>query len=213
MFYACEKLIYIQLQRKNPHSASHTHYLVSKNVVTKSQQIAEIIGLILPALAIGFTLYLLNNAYEFGSTKLPAPQATLMALIANGVINQQLPIILVSIGVILGLIIHIMNIPILPFAIGLYLPITLNTPIMIGGIVQLITKKIAKKDSAIQRGILISSGLVAGDACMGVFIALLTVLNITSSDKPALLNNWFGIAIFFLLSMWLGWISTRKNKI
>jgi len=99
----------------------------------RSQQIAEIIGLILPAAAMGFTLYLLNDAYGFGSTMLPAPQATLMALIAKGVIQGELPIVLVVIGAVFGLMVYFMRVPVLPFAIGLYLPISLNTSIMVGG--------------------------------------------------------------------------------
>ncbi len=138
-----------------------------------SQQIAEIIGLILPAAAMGFTLYLLNDAYGFGSTNLPAPQATLMALIAKGVIQGELPVVLVLIGAVFGLMVYFMRVPVLPFAIGLYLPISLNTSIMEGRLVCYIVKKITKNDKAIEQGVLISSGLAAGDACMGVLAALL----------------------------------------
>ena len=167
----------------------------------RSQQVAEIIGLILPAAAIGFTLYLLNDAYGFGSTKLPAPQATLMALIAKGVIQQELPVVLVMIGIVFGLMIHFMRVPVLPFAIGLYLPLSLNSAIMLGGIVNLITEHFTHDNKSIQRGVLISSGLVAGDACMGVLVALLTVLNIVPASKPGWLNDWFSIGFFILLSL------------
>ncbi|MDN3509331.1 MAG: oligopeptide transporter, OPT family [Candidatus Neptunochlamydia sp.] len=178
------------------------------------QQVAEIIGLILPAAAIGFTLYLLNNAYGFGSTKLPAPQATLMALIAKGVIQQELPVILVMIGIVFGLMIHFMRVPVLPFAIGLYLPLSLNSAIMLGGIVNLITEHFTDDNKSIQRGVLISSGLVAGDACIGVLVALLTVLNIVPSSNPGWLNDWFSIGFFILLSLWLGFTSyKRKNTL
>ncbi|MGE0197537.1 MAG: OPT family oligopeptide transporter [Simkaniaceae bacterium] len=178
----------------------------------RSQQIAEIIGLLLPAAALGFTLYLLNDAYQFGSTQLPAPQATLMSLIAKGVINQELPVILVLIGVVFGLMVHLMRVPVLPFAIGLYLPISLNSAIMVGGIVHMISEKITRNERSIERGVLLSSGLVAGDACMGVLIALLTVLNIIPASKAGFLNDWFSIGIFILLSLWLGWIAIRKEK-
>ena len=178
----------------------------------RSQQIAEIIGLILPALAIGFTLYLLNDAYEFGSTKLPAPQATLMAMIAKGVIKQELPVVLVIIGIVFGFMVHLMRVPVLPFAIGLYLPISLNSAIMIGGIVNLISKRLTQNEKSIERGILLSSGLVAGDACMGVVIALLTVLNIVPASKQGFLNDWLSFGIFILLSIWLGWVVLRQKK-
>lgn len=178
----------------------------------RSQQIAEIIGLILPAAAIGFTLYLLNDAYGFGSTKLPAPQATLMALIAKGVIQQELPVVLVLIGIVFGLMIHFMRVPVLPFAIGLYLPLSLNSAIMIGGLVNLITEHFTQDSRSIQRGVLISSGLVAGDACMGVLVALLTVLKIVPASKPGWLNDWFSIGFFVLLSLWLGFSSYRRKE-
>lgn len=177
----------------------------------RSQQVAEIIALILPAAAIGFTLYLLNDAYGFGSTKLPAPQATLMALIAKGVIKQELPVIFVMIGVVFGLMIHFMKVPVLPFAIGLYLPLSLNSAIMVGGIVNLITKHFTEDNKSIQRGVLISSGLVAGDACMGVLVALLTVLNIVPASKPGWLNDWFSLGFFVLLSLWLGFTSYKGS--
>lgn len=177
----------------------------------RSQQVAEIIGLILPAAAIGFTLYLLNDAYGFGSTKLPAPQATLMALIAKGVIQQELPVVLVMIGIVFGLMIHFMRVPVLPFAIGLYLPLSLNSAIMLGGIVNLITEHFTHDNKSIQRGVLISSGLVAGDACMGVLVALLTVLNIVPASKTGWLNDWFSIGFFILLSLWLGFTSYKRS--
>ncbi|MCB1081487.1 MAG: OPT/YSL family transporter, partial [Chlamydiia bacterium] len=99
-----------------------------------------------------------------------------------------------------------------PFAIGLYLPISLNSAIMVGGIVHMISEKITRNERSIERGVLLSSGLVAGDACMGVLIALLTVLNIIPASKAGFLNDWFSIGIFILLSLWLGWIAIRKEK-
>lgn len=179
----------------------------------RSQQVAEIIGLILPAAAIGFTLYLLNDAYGFGSTKLPAPQATLMALIAKGVIQQELPVVLVMIGIVFGLMIHFMRVPVLPFAIGLYLPLSLNSAIMVGGLVNMITEHFTQDNKSIQRGVLISSGLVAGDACMGVLVALLTVLKIVPANNPGWLDDWFSLLFFVGLALWLGLTSMRrKNK-
>lgn len=178
----------------------------------RSQQVAEIIGLILPAASIGFTLYLLNDAYGFGSTKLPAPQATLMALIAKGVIQQELPVVLVLIGVVFGLMIHFMRVPILPFAIGLYLPLSLNSAIMIGGLVNMITEHFTDDNKSIQRGVLISSGLVAGDACMGVLVALLTVLKIVPANKPGWLDDWFSLLFFAGLSAWLGLNALKRKK-
>ncbi len=178
----------------------------------RSQQIAEIIGLLLPAAAIGITLYLLNNAYGFGSTELPAPQATLMAMIAKGVIQQELPIVLVVVGIILGLIIHLMKIPVLPFAIGLYLPISLSTATMLGGIVNYATTKSSNDKQGVNKGILISSGLVAGDACMGVIIALFAVLKIIPSSKNGFFGDWFSILLYTLLALGLYSFSIGRFK-
>ncbi len=178
----------------------------------RSQQIAEIIGLILPAAAIGFTLYLLNDAYGFGSTRLPAPQATLMAMIAKGVIQQELPMVLVMIGIVFGLMVHLMKVPVLPFAISLYLPLSLNSAIMIGGVVNLITEYFTQDNKSLQRGILICSGLVAGNACMGVLVALFTVLKFIPVSKPGWLNDWFSLGFFVLLSLWIGFTALRRKR-
>jgi len=191
----------------------------------RSQQIAEIIGLILPALAVGFALYLLNDAYQLGSTKLPAPQATLMSMITSGVIEQDLPWIFVIIGVILGCMIYLIRVPVLPFAIGLYLPIYLMTAIMIGGAVHFLSHRLFRgkgqsmeKDQnptlsqSSEKGILLSSGLIAGDACMGVVIALLSVLGVVPAHKQSMLGDGASLGIFVFLSLWLGWITLRHVR-
>lgn len=178
----------------------------------RSQQLAEMIGLILPGLAIGATVYLLNEAYGLGSVALPAPQATLMALIANGVILGKLPIILVSIGAVLGIIIAILKVPVLPFAIGLYLPLPLTASMMIGGLFRFFLDKKASKDQ-IQRGILASSGLVAGDACMGVIIAALAVLKIIPATKTALLPQSFSLIFYLILGIVLSVITLLTKRV
>ncbi len=178
----------------------------------RRQQIAEIIGLVIPAFAIGGTLYLLNKAYGFGTPKMPAPQATLMYLIAKGVINHQLPIVLVVIGIVLGIVMEIMRIPTLAFAIGLYLPLSLSSPMMLGGLVRMYVKWKTKDYAAEEQGILASSGLVAGDACMGVILALLTVLNIVPASGNGILPTWFSFVIFGLLSLGLIWIANKRRS-
>jgi putative OPT family oligopeptide transporter len=179
----------------------------------RSQQIAEIIGLLLPAAAMGFILYLLNDAYQFGSPILPAPQATLMALIAKGVMEQQLPIILVVVGAVLGFLVYFMRVSVLAFAIGLYLPISLSTSVMIGGIINFVFERFSKDDRSQERGILLSSGLVAGDACMGVVVALLAVLKVIPSSKEGVFNDFVSLGLFVCLSLFLGFMTYKKfNK-
>ncbi len=178
----------------------------------RRQQIAEIIGAILPAALIGSALYLLNTSYRFGSQELPAPQATLVALIAKGVIGRELPGILVTFGALLGLLLYLMRVPVLACAIGLYLPLSLSTGILLGGIVHLIVHRVSKDQSCIDRGVLLSSGLIAGDACMGLLAALLVVLGIIPASKPGLLNDGVAFLSFLLLALFLGWMTYKKAK-
>lgn len=175
----------------------------------KSQQVGEIIGLILPAAAIGGTLYLLNHVYGFGSAAMPAPQGTMMALIAQGVIQGNIPTTLMIIGALLGLFMQLFKLPILPFAIGLYLPLSLSTPIMLGGIVSYIVQKRSSSPEMKKRGVLAASGLVAGDACTGVAIALCTVLGIVPASKAPMFSNTIGLIVFALLAAALGWFSLK----
>jgi putative OPT family oligopeptide transporter len=165
----------------------------------RAQQIAEIVGILIPALALGFTIYILNSAYQIGSDLMPAPQATLMAIIAEGVISGNLPYTLVGIGVIIGIVIAILQIPILPFALGLYLPLSLTTAIMVGGAARAIVNRKNSSESAQEQGILLSSGLVGGDAVMGVVIALLAILGIIPTDAAAYFPDWISLALFLAL--------------
>jgi putative OPT family oligopeptide transporter len=176
------------------------------------QQIGEIIGVFLPALAIGGTLYLLNSAYGFGSAQMSAPQATMMALIAKGVMQGNIPITLIAVGVILGLIVELMRIPVLPFAIGLYLPLELSTSMIAGGVISYIVKRISPKGPAHDRGVITASGIVAGDACFGVVIALFTVIGWISPTAPTLLPDSISLALFLLLAIGLGWFSLKSPK-
>jgi putative OPT family oligopeptide transporter len=178
------------------------------------QQLGEIIGLLLPALAVSGTIYLLNIAYTFGSTALPAPQGTLMALIAKGVIHGDIPIVLVFIGVVLGLLFELIKLPILPFAIGLYLPLSLSSGVMVGGIVSALTKRFSSKEDEVtshDRGVLASSGLVAGDACTGVVIALLTIPGIINPDAKGLLPDSAALMIYLLVGAGLGYLCLKKS--
>lgn len=176
------------------------------------QQIGEIIGSLLPALTIGGTLYLLNAAYGFGTPQMPAPQGTLMALIAQGVISGDIPFGLVMVGVILGLIIEIFKLPILPFAIGLYLPLSLSSSVMIGGIFSWYIRR-KNNEGAMERGVLCASGLVAGDACTGVLVALLTILGIVPATATALTPDIVSLIIFIAMGVGLTWLSLKKPSL
>lgn len=178
----------------------------------KWQQIGEIIGMILPALTIGGTLYLLNSVYQIGSTKMPAPQGTLMAMIAKGVISGDVPYTLVAIGVILGILVELLHLPVLPFAIGLYLPLSLSTSVMVGGIVAWYSRTKLNQEGH-DRGVLAASGLVAGDACTGVVIALLTLAGIISPSATPLLPDTVSLLVFLLMGVGLAWVSRKKEAV
>ena len=148
----------------------------------RKQQIGEIIGVIVSALAIGGIMYLLSQAWGYGSPELPSPQAVLMKMVVEGVMIGNLPWPLVIIGIFIAIMVKLLGGTVLPFAIGLYLPIYLSVPIMIGGLVRgfLDGRSYAspeKKTSCIQSGILYTSGLIAGEGMIGIILAVLAVLN------------------------------------
>jgi len=172
-------------------------------------QLAEMIALILPALIMGSVLNLLNGVYGLGSSDLPAPQATLLSIIAKGILKGELPYIFVMIGVFLGLILAFLKLPILPFAIGLYLPIDLSTTIMVGGSIRAITEHFKRSS---HKGILAASGLVAGDACMGVLIALFTITNLLPENPVAVFSQWTSLAAFGFIAVLLGLMAMQDNK-
>jgi putative OPT family oligopeptide transporter len=184
------------------------------------QQIGELIGVIASGLAIGGVLYLLNAAWSYGSTELPAPQATLMKMVVEGVMNGNLPWGLVFTGVFIAVAVEIVGIPVLPFAIGLYLPIHLSLPIMIGGLIKLAVEKWkfkdeSKRESVITNGVLYSSGMIAGEGLIGILLAVFAVVGI--SDKINLTNYGINLGniggcIFFLILLVIMVLSIREKK-
>ena len=116
-----------------------TGYIVG--ATPKKQQMGELVGVLISAITIGAVLYLLDAAWGFGSKDIPAPQATLMKLVVEGVMDGNLPWPLIFAGASIGLAVEILGIPILPFAVGLYLPIHLSAGIMVGGLVRLFYRK------------------------------------------------------------------------
>ena len=189
-----------------------TGYLLGST--PKKQQIGEIIGVIASALAIGGTLYLLNSAWPFGvSDELSAPQATLMKMIVEGVMEGNLPWALVFTGVFLAVVVEIIGIPFLPFAIGVYLPVQLNACIMVGGLIRLFIekKKMAaeKREEAITGGTLFCSGMIAGEGLVGILLAVLAIIPFGKSTLadaivlklglPAYVSNILGLVVLALI--------------
>ena len=160
-----------------------TGYLLG--ATPKKQQIGEMVGVIAAAFAIGGVLYLLDAAWGFGTEQLGAPQAMLMKMIIEGVMDGNLPWTLVFIGVFLAIAVEIVGIPVLPFAIGVYLPVQLNACIMVGGLVRLIFDKMNKepkeKDAIISDGILYCSGMIAGEGLVGILLAVFAVFGLDNA--------------------------------
>ncbi|MBQ5675407.1 MAG: OPT/YSL family transporter, partial [Lachnospiraceae bacterium] len=159
----------------------------------KKQQIGEVIGVVAAALAIGATLYLLDQAWGFGSEQLAAPQATLMKMIIEGVMESNLPWNLVFIGVFIAIVVEVVGIPVLPFAIGIYLPVQLNACIMVGGLVRLAFDKMNRKEeekkNIVNDGILFCSGMIAGEGLVGILLALLAVFGVDKMiDLSGMIN-------------------------
>ena len=156
----------------------------------RKQQVAEVVGVAAAAFAIGGTLYLLDAAWGFGSDQLAAPQATLMKMIIEGVMEANLPWGLVLTGVFIAVVIEIVGIPVLPFAIGVYLPVHLNACIMVGGIVRFFVEKVKEdKEKKVNNGILFCSGMIAGEGIVGIVLAILAVFGINKVfDISGMLN-------------------------
>jgi len=161
-----------------------TGYLLG--ATPRKMQLTEFIGLLFPAIAMGFTLYLLGDAFGFVASAehpnpLLAPQANVMATVVQGVMNANIPWQPIIVGGMIALAIELLGIQSLPFAIGLYLPLSLSTPIMVGGLIAMLIKKSTLKKTVYnarqQMGILFASGVVAGDAIIGVVTALLIVVS------------------------------------
>lgn len=150
----------------------------------KRQQIGELIGAVVSSFTIGGVLLLLDSAWEFGSAELSAPQATLMKMIVEGVMDGNLPWALVFIGVFIAIVIEILGISVLPVAIGLYLPLELSSTIMAGGLIRWFVDKkrnAGQKNQDASAGILFCSGMIAGEGLVGILLAILAVVQI--SDK------------------------------
>lgn len=142
----------------------------------RRQQYGEIIGVLSSALVIGWVVFFLHRVYGIGSEQLPAPQAVLMSMVVRGVLEMSLPWTLVFIGVFIAACIELLGIPSLPFSVGLYLPVRLSTPIMVGGLVRLLAERTGGAEARHERrerGVLYGSGLIAGGGVMGIIVAAL----------------------------------------
>ena len=183
----------------------------------KTQQIGEIIGVVVSSAAIGFVLYLLNEAWGYGTEQIPAAQATMMKMLVEGIMNADLPWPLIFTGVFIAIVVEILKVPVMPFAVGMYLPFSLSAGIMAGGIVRYIVERIKgtdqeKKERA-DRGVLFTSGLIAGEGIMGIVLAVLAVLELDGAiTLPFSLPQIGSLVIFILLLFYLYRLCMKKEK-
>ncbi len=200
----------------------------------KNQQIAEMIGVLAAAPILALVVSALDKAYHIGSTNLPAPQAFLMAGIVEGVLGGQMIWPFVIAGAVLAFVLILIDLPVLPVAIGIYLPFTLVIPIFGGGIIRHITNGfIAKKyggadeeeisewelaikqtdvkpkEKIIRTGLLLTAGLIAGEALTGVIVAFLIIggIDLALFPFPPVLP---GVLIFIFLAILLAYIPLRE---
>lgn len=165
----------------------------------RNQERWKFLGIIVSSLSVSLALLLIQRSYGFtiggsileggiSNPAIPAPQGNLMATIIRSLmIESQIPYLLYAIGALVALLLELVKIPPLAFALGMYLPIQINMPVLIGGFVSHLVNKASEKktypegDTPKERGTLIASGFIAGGALMGVVGA---VLNLPDIGKP-----------------------------
>jgi putative OPT family oligopeptide transporter len=186
-------------------------------------QLMELVGAIVGALVIGFTLKVLHAAYTIGSPTLPAPQATLMRAVAEGVFKGDLPWGFVYAGGAIGVIILIIDkiqearkstfrVPVLAVAVGIYLPFWLSVPIFIGGMISHFAKKSGATGEDESRGLIFASGYITGESLMGIAIALPIFITGKSDWWPVVkISPWLGVAMFAAGTVWLYMVAKKKN--
>ena len=200
----------------------------------RKQQIAEMIGVLAAAPFLAIVIQALDKAYKIGSPDLPAPQAFLMAGITKGILTGQMVWPFVIAGMVLAFVLILIDLPVLPVAIGIYLPFTLATPIFFGGAIRAYTNRHLKKkygsaeeeevsdwelaikqhdvkpkEKVIRTGLLLTAGLIAGEALMGVCVAFLIIagINLAVFTEPPVIP---AVLIFIFLAILLAYIPLRE---
>jgi putative OPT family oligopeptide transporter len=212
------------------------------------QQVMQMIGVVAAAFVIAPVLILIENAYGIGAptaahpNPLTAPQATLMASVAEGVFHQNLPWGMIIIGMILAVVIILLDkiqeqrqagfrLPVLAVAVGIYLPFELTVPILLGGIIAWAVQRMIKKrksnaspeeipaieeagDRASNRGLLFASGLITGEALIGILMAIPIVVS-GNADVLAVvsepLGSWPGALLLIGVMFWLSKVASPKR--
>ncbi len=181
----------------------------------------KFLGTAVSAATVAWIIMVLNETYGFtGEGALVAPQANAMAAVIQPLMsNQPAPWMLYLAGAFMALILTMINVPALAFALGMYLPLQLNTPLLAGGLIAYFvtsrTKDAALNKARRERGTLIASGFIAGGALMGVFSAILRYLGYNWVNM-----EWFeshaaemlGLVMFLLISLYMIWDTLKAKK-
>ncbi len=184
----------------------------------KKQESWKFLGTLVSAATVGGVLLVLNDVYGFtGPNGMVAPQANAMAKVIEPLMmGGDTPWILYMTGAILALLLNWLEVPALAFCLGMFIPLSLNTPLLVGGgiawLVSNSSKDKALNDARRDRGTLISSGLIAGGALFGVFAALTRYFDFTFDPgiSPITLQ-WLGLVAYALLIAYLSWDSMRAK--
>lgn len=185
------------------------------------QQSSELIGVITSAFAIAGAVWLLGNSFTFGSEALPAPQAVLMKTVIEGVLGGDLPWGLVLTGGAFAIVAELLRVPSLPFAVGIYLPLSTMTPIFVGGFLRQLVETRAKNEEIRalrkEKGVLLGSGFIAGEGIAGVLIALYAFIAKAKPGGigivwPGHLGDFIALSVFILLCFYLVRM-TKKTEV
>ncbi len=178
----------------------------------KRLEIGMYVAVAASAAAVGGVILMLHSAYGIGSETISAPQANMMSMIVKGIMDSQLPWIFVIVGVMFAVMCELMKIPVLPFALGLYLPMGLSTGVFVGGVLRwLIDGKYKKNEAELKEkaetGTLLASGLIAGEAIIGILIAVFAVFNFDIGFGAKIAeavtgSPWTAALMFLLLCIW-----------
>lgn len=186
----------------------------------RKQESWKFLGTLASAATVGGVILLLNNVYGFsGENALVAPQANAMAKVIEPIMmGGDTPWILYLVGAVLALLLNWLGVPALAFCLGMFIPMQLNAPLLVGGAIAWYVSS-RSKDKAINdarrdRGTLISSGLIAGGALFGVFAALTRFAGFEyTNTMSTALNQGLGVVVYLLLIMYLIYDSMRVKKL
>ncbi len=186
----------------------------------KKQETWKFLGTLVSAATVGGVMMLLNHTYGFASGQLAAPQANAMAAVIDPLMNGVgAPWLLYAIGAVIAIILTWMKVPALAFALGMFIPIELNTPLLVGGFINwFVTSR--SKDEAVnkargEKGTLIASGFIAGGALMGVVSALLRFAGVQFDYEQWWSNAWseiLSLIAYILLILYFVWATKVKEE-